>query len=66
MTDRLVGIHEVQELTSLSHSSLYSFMRQGLFPKPLRVGPKAVRWLESDLQQWMETRPKAMEAVAAD
>ena len=65
MKDRLVGIREVAELTALSRGSIYGLMRQNRFPRPLQVGPKAVRWLESDLQAWMESCPRTGETTAA-
>ena len=34
-------------------------MRDGSFPEPLKVGVRAVRWRESEIEAWLETRPRA-------
>ena len=57
--DRLMTIAEVLEVTGLSRSSIYSLMRQGGFPEPLKVGPRAVRWRLSEIEEWQATRSRA-------
>ena len=42
--DRLLTRGEVERRVGLRRSSLYREMRQGRFPLPVRVGPRAVRW----------------------
>ena len=50
--DRLLNMAEVLEVTGLSRSSIYSLMRQGGFPEPLKAGPRAVRWRLSEIEEW--------------
>ena len=57
--DRLIRRVEVERLCALSTSSIYRLMGENRFPRPIRVGPKAVRWRESDIDAWVETRPLA-------
>ena len=57
--DRLLTVGEVLEVTGLSRSSIYSLMRQGGFPEPLKVGPRAVRWQLSEIEEWQATRSRA-------
>ena len=57
--DRLMTIAEVLQITGFSRSSIYSLMRQGVFPEPLKVGPRAVRWRESEVREWERSRPRA-------
>ena len=57
--DRLMTIAEVLQITGFSRSSIYSLMRQGVFPEPLKVGPRAVRWRESEIREWERSRPRA-------
>ena len=47
----------VQTLTGLSRSTLWRMVKEGTFPKPLRLGKKAIGWRESDILNWLETRP---------
>ena len=58
-TDRLLRLSEVLARCGLSRSSLYRMMRDGSFPEPLKVGVRAVRWRESEIEAWLESRPRA-------
>ena len=57
--DRLLHRTEVEERCGLSRSSVYRLMRAGEFPTPLRIGPKAVRWPQSEIEDWLSERPRA-------
>ena len=59
MRDRLLRRREVERITGLSRSSIYRQMQAGDLPRPLRVGPSAVRWKQSDIAAWLESRPVA-------
>ncbi len=59
MGDRLLRRREVEEITGLGHSSIYRFMKDGEFPRAVKVGPVAVRWRASDIAAWLESRPLA-------
>ena len=49
MGDRLLRRREVERMTGLARSSIYRYMLEGAFPRPVRVGPAAVRWKASDI-----------------
>ncbi len=57
--DRLLRRRQVEEVTGLTRSSIYRLMQTGQFPRPVRVGPAAVRWRVSDITAWLESRPVA-------
>ena len=59
MSDRLLRRPQVEEITGLARSSIYRQMDRGSFPRPVKVGLTAVRWRESDIRRWVETRPTA-------
>jgi prophage regulatory protein len=40
----------------LSKTALYSKIQQGKFPKPVKLGPKSVGWLEHELDSWLAAR----------
>ena len=48
--------------TGLSRSTLYAQMAEGAFPKPLRLGKRAVGWTETAITGWLESR-EATDAV---
>ena len=59
MHDRLLRRRQVEEITGMSRSSIYKMMQDGEFPRPVRIGPAAVRWKASDITAWVESRPVA-------
>ncbi len=59
MIDKLLRRREVEDITSVSRSSIYRLIQNGEFPRPVRIGPAAVRWRASDITAWLESRPVA-------
>ena len=59
---RLLTLREVTEVTAVSRSVIYALMAASKFPKPIRVGDRAVRWVEQDEQEvfdYIASRPRA-------
>ena len=56
---RLLRRTEVERYCQIGRSTIYRLMREGLFPVPIRVGPRAVRWPEHELNAWLARRPRA-------
>lgn len=42
--------------TGYSRSSIYLKMQDGTFPKPIKLGARAVGWLESEIEEWLQAR----------
>ncbi|MFG0684947.1 helix-turn-helix transcriptional regulator [Pseudomonas sp. WSY_20] len=51
--DRFMRIAEVVRVTALSRNTIYKRMREGTFPKQVKLGPNSVAWLQSDISAWM-------------
>ena len=47
---------QVETRTGFSRSTLYQCIKDGVFPKPVPLGPRAVGWLESDVSEWIAAR----------
>ena len=60
MQDRLLRRREVEKIMGMSRSSIYRLMQEGEFPRPVRVGPAAVRWKASDIMAWIDSLPVAI------
>ena len=56
---RLLRRVEVERFCQIGRSTIYRLMREGLFPVPIRIGPRAVRWPEHELTAWLARRPRA-------
>lgn len=53
---RLIKLAEVERLTGLAHAWIYELIRRGQFPSQIKVGARASRWVEADVQAWIEAR----------
>ena len=49
-------LKDVKIKTGLSNSSIYRRISEGQFPKQKKLGGRSVRWLESDIDQWIKER----------
>ena len=53
---RLLTFDEVHKRTGIKKSSAYAKMAKGLFPKPVRIAARSVRWVESEIDDWIHQR----------
>ena len=56
MEMKILRLPEVKEITGLSRSTIYLRMSEGTFPKHISLGARAVGWLKSEVNTWMEER----------
>ena len=56
MSMRIISLKEVMDLTSLARSTIYKYIALGTFQLPLSVGERCVRWLESEVHEWILDR----------
>lgn len=48
--------NEVEATTGLSKSSIYAMMGEGKFPKPYKIGERAVGWSRDEIEEWLAER----------
>jgi prophage regulatory protein len=53
---RLVRLPEVIRLTGTNKATIYNWTRFGKFPRPLKLGPRAVAWRYADVKSWLDSR----------
>jgi prophage regulatory protein len=54
MSKKFIRLPEVKDKTGLSRSSIYLRMSNGEFPQSISLGSRAIGWLESDINKWLE------------
>lgn len=52
---------QVEARTGLARSTIYQYMKDGVFPKAVQLGPRAVGWVESDISAWISQRIAAVD-----
>ena len=54
MTDKILRCREVQQAIGLSRSTIYRMVERGDFPRPQKLGLRAIGWRESAVSEWIE------------
>lgn len=53
---RILKLKEVMERTGLGRSSIYKFVAEGTFPKPISLGARAVGWVDGEVDEWVRLK----------
>ena len=65
MEQHILRLPTVKAITGLSRSTIYLRMSEGSFPRQVNLGSRAVGWLASEIDHWIEeklaSRNQAME-----
>lgn len=54
----ILRIADVAGITKISRSTIYEMVNGDIFPRPRKIGKRAVGWLATDIQHWIESRPQ--------
>ena len=53
---KILRLKDVMITTGLSRSTIYSYISEGIFPKSVTLGSRAVGWVESEVLEWIIAR----------
>jgi prophage regulatory protein len=56
MDNAILRLPQVVEKVQVPKSTLYKWMKKGLFPKPFVLGIRSVGWRAMDVNHWLESR----------
>ena len=56
--DEFWSIRIVKLKTGLSRTTLYKYIKLGLFPRQRQLGPGRIAWRASEVRHWIESRPE--------
>jgi prophage regulatory protein len=54
--DELWSVRTIVAKTGLARSTIYAYVKQGLFPRQRRLGPGRVGWRASEVRAWIASR----------
>lgn len=54
---KLIRFPDVRFLTGMARSTIYERMKEGSFPRPLKLSVRHVAWRERDILDWIESLP---------
>jgi len=52
VTTRILRLPDVMAVTGQSRSLIYQKVKAGVFPQPVKLGPKAVGWVEHEISAY--------------
>lgn len=58
LVDMLLKLKQVTDIVAMRRSAIYAMMRKGRFPRPIRIGERAVAWKRSEVEAWLASRPR--------
>lgn len=62
---KILRISEVRKITGLGRSTLYDMISAGCFPRQVRIGKRAVGWLEPEIETWVGSKVSERDSVGA-
>lgn len=64
MATAILRLPALKARVGLSRSSIYLRVSQGDFPRPVQLGPRAVGWVESEVEAWLTRQVEASRKAA--
>ena len=55
----ILRMPQVIEMTGVSRAHVYALISRDEFPRPIRLGKRAVGWVKTDVESWITARPLA-------
>jgi len=49
-------LREVLDVTGLARSTVYKYIEEGAFPRPVPLGGRSVGWVEQEVHDWVLAR----------
>jgi len=56
---RFLRLPDVRAKTGLGRSTIYLRIEQGTFPRPIKLGERAVGWIQAEIDTWVAQRIEA-------
>lgn len=56
---RILRLPEVEKRVGARKPTVYRWIKENDFPKPIRIGVRAVGWIEHEINGWIRSRDRA-------
>lgn len=56
MSQSLIRLPEVQRRTGYSKAWIYRLLKESRFPKSVKIGSRAIAFVESEIDEWINQR----------
>jgi len=62
---RIIRLKEVIDSTGLARSTIYKYIAENTFPKPVSLGDRCVGWVDSEVHDWILSRVEERDQAEA-
>lgn len=56
MANVIIRLPDVTKKTGLPRSSIYLALREGTFPRPIKISERSIGFVESEIDEWVDKR----------
>ena len=56
MPESFIRLKKVEDRTGLKKSMIYDLMSRQEFPENIKIGERAVAWIESEVDKWIQNK----------
>lgn len=56
MSQEIIRRKQLETRVGLACSTIYAMMARGDFPRPIKIGRRAVGWRSEDVERWLKSR----------
>lgn len=64
MAEQMLTLRDVVSRTTFSKTHIYRLINAGEFPRPVKIGPHRVAFVEREVDAWVRNRVQGREANA--
>ncbi len=54
--EKLLSFNQVMDITGYSRPRIYELIKQGLFPRKIKIGASKVAFIESEVNDWVQNK----------
>lgn len=57
--EKVIKQPELQNMLGISRGTLFNMRNSGDLPAPIKISSRCVGWLQSEIDEWLRSRPRA-------
>ena len=58
MDKKLYRLNELSELLSIGKSTIWAWVKDGEFPKPIQISSRMTCWSGPDIERWINSKTR--------
>jgi len=59
---KILRLEDVKHTTGLARTTIYDQVARGEFPRPIKIGTRAIGWIDEEIEGWVQDRVSARDS----